>query len=182
MNFWLTRCHISRLTCHVSHVTCQMSNVKCHMSCVLCHIFFFLFFLFLDKVVEQVGVGSVINGAYPVYLIQDTTIRVAAYQHPRDRRICGAQRFRRSTCCPRGWPGSTQDTFHSNKHDKDLSLWNSWSCPTNSVLVYSLSPHLALPMSIFKYGIANGLMLLILSKQLQMRLTKTYAQWVRWWS
>ena len=51
-------CHVSRVTCHVSHVTCQLS-----------HVFFFFFFLFfkkMDKGVELVGGGSVINGAYPI--------------------------------------------------------------------------------------------------------------------
>ena len=36
------------------------SCVKCHMSHVTSHMFF------LDKVVKLIGVGSVINGAYPV--------------------------------------------------------------------------------------------------------------------
>ena len=51
-------CHISRVRCHVSHVTCHMSQVTCH--------YFYLFFS--DKVVKLVGGGSVINGAYHVYL------------------------------------------------------------------------------------------------------------------
>ena len=42
------KCHMSYVTCHVSHVMCHMSH------------------LVLDKVVELVGGGSVINGAYPV--------------------------------------------------------------------------------------------------------------------
>ena len=46
--------------CHVSHVTCQLS-----------HVIFFLFIKKFDKVVELVGGGSVINGAYPVYLYYD---------------------------------------------------------------------------------------------------------------
>ena len=45
-------CHMSCVTCHVSHVTCHMSHVKCHVSHV--------------NLVELVGGGSVINGAYPV--------------------------------------------------------------------------------------------------------------------
>ena len=45
---------------HVSHVTCHVSCVTCHMSHVMCN------FSFLDKTVEPVGGGSVINGAYPV--------------------------------------------------------------------------------------------------------------------
>ena len=43
-----------------------MSRAMCHMS----HITFFLSF-FADKVVELVGGGSVINGAYLVYFIED---------------------------------------------------------------------------------------------------------------
>ena len=43
--------------CHMSGVTCQVSGVTCH--------FFFLFFF--DKLVDLVGGGSVINGAYPNY-------------------------------------------------------------------------------------------------------------------
>ena len=43
---------------------CNMSHVTCHVSCVI-FTFSFLFFL-LDKEVQLVGGGSVINGAYPV--------------------------------------------------------------------------------------------------------------------
>ena len=58
-------CHVSRVTCHVSDVMCHVSGVTCQVSGVSC---FFCFFVvvFLDKVVELVGGGSVINGAYPV--------------------------------------------------------------------------------------------------------------------
>ena len=45
-------CHVSRVTCHVSNVTIRKkdnNNNNCH------------------KVVELVGGGSVINGAYPFY-------------------------------------------------------------------------------------------------------------------
>ena len=50
---------------HLSHVMCHMYlvMVTCHVSHVMCqvsHIFFY-------KVVELVGGGCVINGAYPVY-------------------------------------------------------------------------------------------------------------------
>ena len=46
-------CHVSHaVTCHVSHVT----------------------FLFSDKVVKLIGVGSLINGAYPVWFFQYLTI------------------------------------------------------------------------------------------------------------
>ena len=43
----------------MSHVMCQVSGVTCHMT-------FFILNLFFDKVLELVGRGSVINGAYPV--------------------------------------------------------------------------------------------------------------------
>ena len=47
------------LTAH--SVRCQVSQVTSHL--------FFLFFIFPDKLVELVGGGSVINGAYPVQFI-----------------------------------------------------------------------------------------------------------------
>ena len=60
-------CHVSPVTCHVSHVTCHLSHVKK---------IFYIFFTKkiiqkkilkkMDKVVELVGGGSVINRAYPV--------------------------------------------------------------------------------------------------------------------
>ena len=85
-------CHVSCHVSHVmgSHVMCHMSWVHMswvhmswvHMSCVTCHVspvtcylFIYLFFYQiiiilslkkLDKRVELVGGGSVINGAYPV--------------------------------------------------------------------------------------------------------------------
>ena len=52
----------------------ESSLVTCHMSRVTCHMSFFSFFFLvkksknlkkMDKVVELVGGGSVINGAYP---------------------------------------------------------------------------------------------------------------------
>ena len=46
-------------------VMCHVSHVMCHMSGVACHIHFFLL-LFSDKMLELVGGGSVINGAYPI--------------------------------------------------------------------------------------------------------------------
>ena len=67
---------LSCVMCHVSPVTCHLSPspVTCHLSHVI--IFFFFTFKFyikkntlpkiLDKVVELVGGGSVINGAYPI--------------------------------------------------------------------------------------------------------------------
>ena len=42
------------------------SHVTCHLSRVTCHMYFFFPEKKLDKVVELVGGGSVINGAYPV--------------------------------------------------------------------------------------------------------------------
>ena len=61
----------------LSHTICHVSRVMCHVSCVLCHVspvtYFFLFKKGkksgqqkFDKVVELVGGGSIINGAYPV--------------------------------------------------------------------------------------------------------------------
>ena len=47
----------------MSHISCHMSHVMCHMSNVACNSF--SFFLFLDKMAELVGGGSVIKGAYP---------------------------------------------------------------------------------------------------------------------
>ena len=46
---------------HMSNVACHVSRVACHVSHVTCN-----FFFIIDKVVELVGLGSVINGAYPV--------------------------------------------------------------------------------------------------------------------
>ena len=52
---------------HVSHVICHVSDVECHVSDVTCHV--------SDvtkknyKVVERVGGGSVINGAFPIYFL-----------------------------------------------------------------------------------------------------------------
>ena len=60
------RCQVSGVTCHMSHVRCEVSGVTCQVS----HVTFFIYFL-LDKVVELVGGGSVINGAYLVYFIED---------------------------------------------------------------------------------------------------------------
>ena len=47
------------VTCHVSGVRCQVSDFSCCDS-------HFLDLFVSDKVVELVGGGSVINGAYPV--------------------------------------------------------------------------------------------------------------------
>ena len=43
-----------------------MFSVRCQELKYIC-IYFFSFFFFLDKEVELVGGGSVINGAYPVH-------------------------------------------------------------------------------------------------------------------
>ena len=51
----------------MSHITCHVSPVTCHLSHVNKKIYIlFLSFKKIDKVVEIVGGGSVINGAYPV--------------------------------------------------------------------------------------------------------------------
>ena len=49
---------------------CHMSGVTRHMSGVMCQVFrviFLILIFFFDKVLELVGGGSVINGAYPDY-------------------------------------------------------------------------------------------------------------------
>ena len=58
------------VTCHISHVTCHLSRVTCHMS----H-----FFLFFYKVLELIGGGSVINGAYPSSLLNDWWFRYVCW-------------------------------------------------------------------------------------------------------
>ena len=55
---------MSHIMCHMSYVTCHVSHVMCHTSCVTCHVsHVFSIIIFLDKVLELVGGGSVINGA-----------------------------------------------------------------------------------------------------------------------
>ena len=62
-----TMCHVSCVTCHMSHITCHVSPVTCKNK---------KNYVFiekkgrtkLDKGVELVGGGSVMNGAYPVWL------------------------------------------------------------------------------------------------------------------
>ena len=69
-----TPCHVSHVTYHMSHVICQVSGVTCHVSGVLCHVSHCfcvcvcvcVFWGWGDKVLELVGGGSVINGAYTV--------------------------------------------------------------------------------------------------------------------
>ena len=53
--------HHPPVTCQVSGVSCHMSGVRCHILCVRCQ----FFSLFLAKVVELVGVGSLIYWATP---------------------------------------------------------------------------------------------------------------------
>ena len=74
-------CHVSCVMCHMSCVTCHVSCVTFHLSPVTCHLSHIILFSFIfllkkkiykypleemDKVVDLVGEGSVINGAYPV--------------------------------------------------------------------------------------------------------------------
>ena len=78
-NMSLVMCHMSRVMCHVSCVMCHVSRVTCHMSKKKLYFNFLIFFLLLflkklDKVVELVGGGSVINGAYPVQFMTESTI------------------------------------------------------------------------------------------------------------
>ena len=70
-NFLLRCNYLKLLTAEIlrecsSHTMRHVSHVTCHVS----HVILFLFFLYpekkFDKVVELVGAGSVINGAYPV--------------------------------------------------------------------------------------------------------------------
>ena len=62
------------------HATCHVSHPTFHMSCVMCHVSFVRFqvsgvrcqmSLFFYKVLELVGVGSVINWAYFVQFLTD---------------------------------------------------------------------------------------------------------------
>ena len=56
------KCHVSNVKCHVSNVRCQMSRVTCQLSPVRWQVSHKI----MDKVVELVGWGSCITGAYPV--------------------------------------------------------------------------------------------------------------------
>ena len=56
---------MSGVICHMSGVRCQVSGVRCQVSSVRCQVsgdFFFNLLYFLDKEVELVGGGSVIDG------------------------------------------------------------------------------------------------------------------------
>ena len=66
-------CHVSYVTCHLSRVTSHLSLVTCQKKVVVDNLIFLFIYLFsrktkLDKVVELVGGGSVINGALPVFV------------------------------------------------------------------------------------------------------------------
>ena len=63
----------SPTTCHMAHVICHMSHDTCHMSLVTCPMSF-LNLPFFDKVLELIGGGSVINGAYLVQFQQNQAI------------------------------------------------------------------------------------------------------------
>ena len=52
-----------RSVCQVSHIMCHVSHVICHVSSVTCHTFEFDFYY---NLLQLVGGGSVLNGAYPV--------------------------------------------------------------------------------------------------------------------
>ena len=45
-----------------------MSHVMCHKSWLTCHLSHD--FSYLDKFMERVGKGDVINGAYPIYFLE----------------------------------------------------------------------------------------------------------------
>ena len=59
-----TPSNMSHVMCHMSHVRCHLSRVTCNMSKKFKTIF--IERKKIDKMVELVGGGSVINGAYPV--------------------------------------------------------------------------------------------------------------------
>ena len=55
----------------MSYVTCKVSHAMCHVSHVTCHGQLVPFFLLLFyKVVDLIGGGSVINGAFPIQFIE----------------------------------------------------------------------------------------------------------------
>ena len=65
--FWQNVHPPPSFTCQVSGVRCHMSGVRCQMSCVRCYMKFFDFFLyilFLDKVVKLVGGGPTTPSFY----------------------------------------------------------------------------------------------------------------------
>ena len=61
--------------CHMSGVICHVSCVRCHVSCVTCHSKK-NWFQFFYKVFGLVWGGSVINGAYPIYLVYKSNLKV----------------------------------------------------------------------------------------------------------
>ena len=56
--------HMPGVMCHLSRVRCQSSSVTCQVSG------FIIIFFFFDELGQLVGGGSVINGAYLVYLLE----------------------------------------------------------------------------------------------------------------
>ena len=66
----------------MSGVRCQVSGVMCQVSGVWCIFFFF----FSDKVVGLVGGGSVINGAYPAYFVDQSLASPVSFNNLRQRR------------------------------------------------------------------------------------------------
>ena len=52
--------------CQISHITCHLSHVMCHVSCVTRHVSHVAHKKMPNNLVELVGGGSFINGAYPV--------------------------------------------------------------------------------------------------------------------
>ena len=62
-------CQISHVRCLMSHVRCHVLRVMCHVSCVRYLFSSSFLLLFSENVVELVGGGSFINGAYPVYFL-----------------------------------------------------------------------------------------------------------------
>ena len=69
LKFWDNVHHPLCVTCHMSRVIFHVSPVTRHVPHVMCHQFFSSS-LFLDKVVELVAGGSVINGATPSSLLR----------------------------------------------------------------------------------------------------------------
>ena len=62
------KCQVSHVICQVSGVICQVSGVICQVSGVRCQVSLVRGQCYKSFWVELVGGGSVINGAYHVYL------------------------------------------------------------------------------------------------------------------
>ena len=71
---------------YVSRVTCHVSRVMCHVSCVTCYMLHVLSWKKLDKVVELVGGGSVINGL-PRLVLEYTSIEICKVTIKRSTQI-----------------------------------------------------------------------------------------------